>query len=348
MTVGIVSYLSQRGLGTSCHDLRKQLGIDRQMVIPDGNWPYYQPWMNGEELYLQQWEVQRDDLVAWQQCDKIDTLVSIETGFGDHTFKWAKELGMRTVLVVMWESFNPNLPAYQNVDLYICPSIKAFQEVPFDNKLYLPWPVDTDEIGFEQRTGPAKVFVHNAGSGGANGRKGTMETILGFIRADVDAKLIVRAQQVELIEQIRQFLKSDVATDDPRVTLDGSHVAERAQLYEEGDVLICVHQYDGHNLVALEGLSAGMPVITTDAAPMNEFFTPGYPLCVKVAERKFAGTVNPHALAYRVDIDDLAEKIRWCTTRDMADLSRTNREIAEGHHSWNFLRDRWKKAIGIA
>jgi len=346
--IGIISYLSNRGIGTMAHDLRKQLGIERQLVIPDGGWPFISEWMIQEEFYLHQWTVQREDLEAWKQTDDIDAVISIETGFGDNTFRWAKELGMRTTLITMWESFNPHMSAYRNVDLYVCPSFRTYQEVPFDNKVFLPYPVDTDEILFKERSGPARVFVHNAGSGGINGRKGTREAILGFLKADIpETQLLVRTQMPDFFNEIRGWLKSDVALDDPRITLSCENVPDRADLYEDGDVLIYVSKYDGHSLVGIEGMCAGMPVITTDAEPMNELFQQGYPLLVRVNERKPAGTVNPHCLANIVDIDDLADKIRYCATHDMAEISRSNRRIVELEHSWSALKDRWKQKLGL-
>lgn len=344
MTVGIVSYLSQRGLGTMCHDLRQHLGINRQLVIPDAGWPYCQEWANGEEFYLSDWTIQREDLEAWQSTDGINTLVSIETSFGDQTFKWAKELGMRTVLIVMWEAFNPHLPAYQNVDLYICPSFKAYQEVPFDNRIFLPYPVDLEEFPYRERVGPAHTFIHNAGSGGMNGRKGTLGTIEAFKRANVPGtELIVRCQV-----PLTDICGIDGASLPANIKVDYGSKPTRAELYSYGDVLIYPSHYDGHALVTLEGMASGMPVIVTDAPPMNEYWANAYPLAVRPAERRFAGTVNPHCLAFIPDIDDLADKIRWCATHPIGIISRANREIVEREHSWSgYLVDRWSKSLGI-
>lgn len=345
MAVGIISYQSCRGLGNMAHDLRKQLGITRQLVVPDAGWPSIAEWANGEEFYAHGIEIQRDELVAWQQTDNVDTVVAIETGFGDNTFKWCKELGMTTILIVMWEHFNPYLPAYKNVDLYLCPSFRCYQEVPFDNKIFLPWPVDTDEFSFSERTGPAKVFVHNAGSGGMNGRKGTLETIVGFIKSEVYATLLLRSQ-VPITDIVPEF-DGLLAQAGSRIKVDYGAKPTRAELYTDGDVLIYPSKYDGHSLVAIEGMAAGMPVITTDADPMNEYWRSGYPLLVKIQERKFAGTVNPHCLQMIVDTDDLAEKIWACATTSMDGFSKLNRAIAEKDHSWNVLRDRWKRNLGI-
>jgi glycosyltransferase involved in cell wall biosynthesis len=335
MTTGIISYLSQRGLGTMCHDLREHLGITRQLVIPDIGWPMHLEWANGEEFYLHQWEVQKDDLSAWQSTDGIDTVISIETGFGDHTFRYAKELGMRTILIVMWESFNPHLPAYQSVDLYICPSFKAYQEVPFDNKVFLPYPVDTNLFKFRQRSGPARQFIHNAGSGGMNGRKGTRETVEAFLKADPgtwDATLRINSQ-------VDQPWFGEIRS--PYVTFNIGGFMNREDLYTQGDVLIYPSKYDGHALVTLEAMASGMPVLTTDAEPMNEYWPAGHKMLTGVRKQEPAGMINPHCLASHVDTYHLAEQIRWAGGTDMERYSTENRQIAEVRHSWSALRDRW-------
>ncbi len=346
MTIGIISYLSARGLGNMAHDLRVQLGIEHQMVVPDVPWPYQPHWATGKELYLEQWEVQRDDLEMWRDFAGIDTVVAIETGFGANTFRWAKELGMRTVLICMWEAFNPNHPAYQHVDLYICPSYRCYQEIPFENKIYLPYPVSLDEFPYRQRTGPAGLFVHNAGSGGMNGRKGTEIVLAAYDLACVDAQidLIVRSQR-PLEEIVPDFMKYM----ERRAFRVEGQTENRADLYNEGDVLLYPSKYDGHALVTLEAMAAGMPVITTDADPMNEYWRPGeYPLLVKVDHKERPnGLVNPHCYSMVASIEDLARKMVWCTKSNMACISAGNHDIVEKEHSWSALKDRWLKALKL-
>jgi glycosyltransferase involved in cell wall biosynthesis len=233
--------------------------------------------------------------------------------------------------------------AYQNVDLYIAPSFKAYQEIPFDNKLFIPYPVDTELFAYRQRTGPAKTFVHNAGSGGLNGRKGTMEAIYAFLRAAAncpDIRLLVRSQR-----SLEEIVPDVDVSECSRITVEGS-LEYREDLYKEGDVLIYTSRYDGHAMVTLEGMSSGMPVITTNAPPMNEFWRPGEnPLLVKVEKEEKINLVNPHCMSHLPSIADLANKIQWCAENDMSAYSARNREIAEKEHSWNTLRERWKKAL---
>lgn len=345
MSVGIIGYLSARGLGTMTHDLRVQLGIKHQMVPTDLPWPYMSEWMTGGEFYLEQWEVQREDLEVWRDTFGIDTILSVETGYGDNTFRWAKELGMKTILVVMWEAFNPNMPAYRNVDVYVCPSFRCYQEVPFDNKLYLPYPVDTELFKYRQRTGPAKLFVHNAGSGGMNGRKGTLEALAAYHEAVVsepEIDLLVRSQVPleSIVPDFQRFMTRKA------FRIEGS-LANREDLYTDGDVLIYTSRYDGHALVSLEAMASGMPVITTNALPMKEFWRRDESeLLVAIkSEEKATGLVNPHCWMNMPDVKDLAAKMIWCARNDMSRISARNRDRAELEHSWKELKPRWQKLI---
>jgi glycosyltransferase involved in cell wall biosynthesis len=343
LTTGIIGYLSPRGLGTMTHDLRVQLGIQHQLVPVDAGWAYVQEWATGNEIYLDNLHVQREDLEIWKDVFGIDTVVSIETSYGDQTFKWAKELGMKTILIVMWESFNPHMQAYKDVDVYIAPSFKAFQEIPFDNKRFLPYPVDTDLFKYRQRSGLARTFIHNAGSGGLNGRKGTLEAISGFLAARnvcPSIRLIVRSQK-PLSEIVPEMNLDDV----PGIEVYGPS-DRREELYEDGDVMIYTSKYDGHALVTLEAMAAGLPVITTNAPPMNEFWPPHQRnLLVKVEKEQKLNLVNPHCMGNLVSIPDLTEKIIWCANNDMSVISALNRGIVEKEHSWNLLRERWRKVL---
>lgn len=362
--IGIIGYAVPTGLGIMVREIRKHLGISLQLTIANSDFdpPWNLDWaantylngappagpFSGEKF---DWEVQQEDLATWIRDEQITTVIAIETPFGENTFRWCQEMGVRVVLIPMWEFFNPNSPQFRNVDLYLCPSFKCFQEIPFDNKTYLPYPVDTEAIPYRQRTGPAKVFVHNAGTGGMNGRKGTAATVEAFKKADVDARLIIRT--LRPLNWIFRDLPQDsfkqidiwLAADHERIHVREGTVAEVANLYSEGDVLIYPSKYDGHSLVGLEGMCAGMPVITTDAAPMNEFFPSDYPLLIPVAERKPAGLINPHCEMNLVDIDALAERIRYCATHDMSEISERNRRIVEREHSWTALKERWLKVL---
>lgn len=338
--IGVIGYCTPTGIGIMLHELREHLGIHRQLIIPnDPSLLIVSKWAENQWL-SQNWSPSREELLWWVKDEKIDTVISVESSFGEYTFKWLRETGVRVILIPMWEFFAPT-PSLREVDLYICPSYKCYQVVPFDNKVHVPWPVSPEAFPFRHREGPANVFVHNAGTGGMNGRKGTLETIKAFLKADIQGELIINS-----IRPLRDIGIEDGIATDPRISVREGPVLNNADLYSEGDVLIYCSHYDGHNLVALEGMCSGMPVITTDAEPMNELVPADDPLLVRVSHRTMAaGTLNPHCEVNHIDVDDLAQKIRYCTENDMAEISARNREIVENDYSWDLLKDRWQGAI---
>src|SRR4030042_2782776 len=173
-----------------------------------------------------------------------------------------------------------------------------------------------------------------------NGRKGTDATVRGFIKAGVDAKLLIRTQT-----PIDQYKCYDEIKSSKNIEVFEGTVPDNVDLYAEGDVLIYCSKYDGQSLVAEEGMCAGMPVITTDAEPMNEYWPSSHPLLVKVRDKVASGTINPRCLANLVDEDDLAKKIKWCYDNDMSEISANNRSIIEKEYSWNVLKPRWEKIL---
>ncbi len=80
---------------------------------------------------------------------------------------------------------------------------------------------------------------------------------------------------------------------------------------------------------------------------MNEFWRPNESrLLIDVNGRETPkGLVNPHCYMSMVGPLDIAEKMVWCATHDMSEISARNHEIAEKEHSWKVLKPRWQKLI---
>ncbi len=352
--LGIIGYNVASGIGTMCANLRRHLGIGHQLVIANDGFdpPYNFELSQGQHINGWQpsgkhlWDVQKADLQYWIEENKITTVVAVESSFGDNTFKWCRDLGAKVVLIPMWEFWHLNDPRLRNVDLNICISFRCFSEIPLDNKKYIPWPVDTNALRYRERSGPARTFVINGGTGGMHGRKGIALGIEGFIKAaetNKSIELLVRCQRPlhEAVPNIDGLLKKC-----DRVKVWYGNTDTVAELYATGDVLIAVHLLDGHFLVGEESLASGLPCIVTDAAPMNEIWPGLNPLAVKVERTEPGGLLNPHAMRNIVSTDDLAEKILWCASNDMKPLSQTGRKFIEDELSWEALKPRWEKALG--
>jgi glycosyltransferase involved in cell wall biosynthesis len=359
--IGAVGYCQNTGLGVMLQELRKHCGVTTQLAIAHSG--FDAPFdfelatnchLNGApsdgnpfDFTRYKWEVQREDLEAWVATHGVKTAVFIETPFGKNTFRWCKELGLKTALIVMPEWFDYRQDTYKGVDLYICPTFSSYQSLPLDNRRYMPWPVDTEALKFRLRAGKAKTFVHNAGNIGLNGRKGTKEAVHAFAmaaQANSEIRLLVRAQRA-LPPDLAEYISRCNANFDDRIVLDVRSRATVAELYEEGDVLIQAPLYEGHALTALEGMAAGFPVITTDAEPMNEYSQLGDPLLVPVRERMPAGTINP---AYEItlpDVGQMAKAIIYCAENDMSEFSDRNRRFVEEEYSWGHLGDRWRDVL---
>jgi hypothetical protein len=104
-------------------------------------------------------------------------------------------------------------------------------------------------------------------------------------------------------------------------------------------------------MVGLEGCAAGMPVITTDAPPMNEYWSgdyEGFVLCetwnekllVAVNRTISAKTTNPDSVHNIVNLEDFSAKIEWCANNDLTKLSNANRKLAE-ELSWKEWKEDW-------
>lgn len=353
MTIGIISYAVPSGLGQMAREIRTHLDVPHQLVIANHD---FSPainlqWAEGQHINgwrpdgRHKWDVQAPDLEYWIKENKITTVISVESSFGDSTFKWCRDLGCKVVLIVMWEFYNLHDPRLRNVDLYACPSFRCFAEIPMDNKKYIPWPVSTTDLPFIERSGPAKLFVHNAGTGGMYGRKGTRAAMLGFAQAAKENKtieLIVRCQ-MPITNIVPEW--EAIVTGCNRIKIDYGSKPTVAELYATGDVLLYPALLDGHALVPLESMCSGMPVIVTDAAPINELWPTVNPLAARVERTEPGELLNPHAMRNHVSIDDLAEKILMCAAMDLSEISRMGRKVVEEDYSWDVEGPRWEKAL---
>ena len=102
--------------------------------------------------------------------NKVTEIWFFETPFDWKYIVRAREKGVKTVFVAMYECTQYPLPYFPDVILG-----GSVLETEFFNAKHINVPVP-DEIIWKQRK-TAKVFVHNAGHGGLHGRNGTKELL---------------------------------------------------------------------------------------------------------------------------------------------------------------------------
>lgn len=330
----VVAYNDDTGLGRMAQDIRRVLGLGRHLVAPSERLAT-KPLGNGDFLLTK--ETPADEIRA--MLAGIDGVILLERpSWNEALPQIARELGVAVVAAPMWEWFNLNDPCWEHCDLLACPNRKCLEVVRkngFANAVELTWPLDLERLPHRNISGPARVFVHNAGLVDRDDRKGTGAVLRAFGRLkNPELRLIVRMQK-----------KADFPETDDRVELRIGNVADVASLWSEGEAAVQPSKLEGIGFMVLEPVCAGLPVITVDSAPMNE-----YPAAFLVppqwlSKSAFASQWVPHARLRPANIASLAKAMEACTRTDLADASNRQRAWAEERFAVQKLRGEWANAL---
>lgn len=332
----VVSYKDDTGLGRAAADMRSVLQIGSQLVVPSARLsghPLYGP----KEVSFRSDFSDADVLAA---LSGLKGIIVLERPFHPRLLQLAKQAGLKTVCVPMWEWFSGTQAEWNFCDLFVCPSEfseKVVRSYGWTNTIRIPFSLDVTRFPGRCISGPARTFIHNAGLVDADDRKGTRDCIHAFrkvLRKDV--RLIVRLQK-----------ESELPEIDSRIKVLVDHIANPADLYAEGDVAIQPSKLEGIGFMVLEPLCTGLPVITLDYPPMNEYVRDKAFLVRKrwFKRRAFASQWNRQAHLRLPDLNDLARKIEWCATMDMTKASAANREYALTTFNEGRLKQLWAEAI---
>jgi hypothetical protein len=198
----------------------------------------------------------------------------------------AKQCGAKTIGYYVWELFNPQyVPGCMILyDKIICPTkacYEKFKNLGLNNIEYVRWGVDLQVFKPKDRPENERVkFFHPAGWGGTNSRRGTQ-----FV---YDAFQKLNNQNTELLIHTQHVRDGFNVQEDKNVKLLFGTIPreEIVRLYQSADVAVLPSKWEGLGLTFLESIGCGLPIITVDATPMNEFVRNGETgfLC-RVAER---------------------------------------------------------------
>ena len=333
----VYAHKDDTGFGRMANDIREVLGFGYHLVIPS------------ERLI----DHPVDGITEqWLPLDApIETIRSLLSGLAGILFferhAWhpeilriAREMGIATVCIPMWEWFLGKASEWKYCDLFVCPSIfteKIVRSYGFTNTCYLPWPVDLAKLSQRHVSGPARHFIHNAGLVDRDDRKGTRDTIEAFCRLKrSDIRLTVRMQK-----------EAPLPPFDERVEVVVGNLSSVSDLYSTGDLCVQPSKMEGIGFMVLEPACAGMPVITTDYPPMNEFIQQPELLCrTRWRKRKaYASQWIHHAHLKLPSIRDLTRRMEWAASNDLNSISATNRQWAEATFNPEVLRASWERVL---
>lgn len=258
------------------------------------------------------------------RVDSVDDLLDCDTLiFFEEVFNWkiivkAREKGIKTVLMPMYECTRFPLP--YEPDLILTPSDLDQQFYPQGVRINVPV-----EVPWKQRE-KALVFVHNAGNGGLGGRNGTRELLEAMKLVKSPIKLIVRSQV-----PIKEY-------DDPRIEY---RIGTFSDIWSEGDVFVFPEKFNGLSLPLQEAFSSGMAVMAGNRFPINTWLPKDMLIPVDSYKKEKLAVVFDSA---QYKIQDISETLdRWYGL-DISELSRAGKAWGE-QNSWIKLKERYLELL---
>lgn len=282
LRIGIVTVWFDRGAGMVSKAYRQafQAGGHEVFIYARGGeiHPTSDPAWAGPDVT---WQPQRKGwdstaisigkMSAWVVENSIDVVLFNEQHF------WPSVVAIRRRF--------PDLVLGSYVDYYTADTVKQFAMFDFlfcntrrhhkvfswhPSAFYIPWGTDVDTFAprDSERSNSTLTFLHSAGMNLE--RKGTRILVEAFLMLEAEAKLILHVQQpINEASEFWEWVESC-----PRIKLINQTIGPPG-LYHLGDVYVYPTNLEGIGLTICEALACGLPVITTDCAPMNEFVTHG-------------------------------------------------------------------------
>lgn len=328
MKAGLIGWAAPTGLGSLNRDFANQDWVYRWLAprhprlgVSIPNAP-----PRKAETSPTYWPV-KYDLFQWL-IEKADVLLFAEIPYVQTSFlRQAKDRGIKLVCVPMTDQLKWESDWIECIDLFYCPTkfaLEAMETVRERRRAagmkadYQTaggwWGVDVQRFKFRQRT-KCERFLFVNGWGGVAKRKG--------LECLVEASKKLPPKSVYVLSQ------RPLGTMTPAIDVRPP-VKDNVDLYGWGDVLISPSRFEGFGLQYYEAQSCGMPVVVTDAAPMNEC-TPHR--TIKANRLGIGNGCNP---VHDADPEDL---VRICLELYGSDIEEASFKARENVESKHDVRD---------
>lgn len=308
MQIGLIGYNCHTGLGELNRQIAEYINISAWLVCSH-------PKVANLPLVDKRYKVIKD---IGGLCKQADAILFCERPYSNNLISYAKQQKKKIICIPMQEWLPGNLRDSwtAKVDLFLCPTAHCYSL--YKDKLpckLFEWPVDLNRFKFQQRDMCNKFLFLN-GHGGWKGRKGA-ELVLRLKNEWQDMPLVVSSQS---------------RVDWPRGTEFIESVENNYDLYKSGDVLIAPHSVDGIGLELLEAAACGLPIISTDGNPWNEF-----PAVCRIPAHKTRKAVGNVVDWYNPDYSNLLEVCRELVGKDIRQYSLEGRKWAESR-AWGYQK----------
>ncbi len=323
--IGSTGYATYQGLGILLKDFYDNGLITDVLTVR--HWKHNNHvWYRGPSTNLNRFSRK----IQFDFVKSMDLMFFFETPFDLEVIPFCQRIGTKTILMPMYEC-TPNDPRIDMVNEVINPSLLDQKYYP--SGTFIPVPIPR-WIEWKERK-QAKVFVHNTGHVGLNGRNGTYELLQAMKYVKSPIKLIVRSQETPL--------KTTVDCEiDPRVEVRFG-TFPREELYDEGDVFIFPEKYNGLSLPLQEAKASGMLVMCCDRFPMNTWNNSDH--LIPVAEYRNVSANMSREVEYAIPSPrDIAATIDKWYAKDIRSISREG-DVFKRSYSWDKLMPFYKSRI---
>ena len=343
MNIGIVTTWFERGAAYVSRQYKDVLEKDHSVFIfarggekqakNDPEWDSPEVFW-AKRFFRDSTEIDLKEFRKWVDSNKIELIIFNEQRWYDVLLYCRKNKIICGSYIDYYTE--ETIPLFGLFDFLICNTqrhLSAFDWHP--QAFYIPW--GTDLKLFKPNPGSQEdnytTFFHSAGV--APHRKGTEQLIYAFKGMEhKDSKLILHTQ-IDLIKLIPEAI--DVIEDlifENRLEIINRTVPAPG-LYHMGDVYVYPSHLEGIGLTMPEALSCGLPLITVDYPPMNEFVDPTISKAVSVS-KIYSRVDGYYWPKNNVNIDDLSMVMdSYCISRqELNKLKEKARNYAEEYLNW--------------
>jgi len=267
-------------------------------------------------------------ILKWAIQKKLDVIFFIDKQDDYLDLELFHKKGIKTITTIMYEEITQNnLKELACFSYVLCPvkcTYDLLREKGLSNLVFIRWGVDSQWVSRSSVVNLRKeiFFLFNAGWGGVQWRKNPLAVVEAFdiaSKSDDSIYLMFKTQlPVKKYEtEVQEIIKNN---QNIIVIEDNLSQAQLMSLYSKCSVSLLPSKWEGIGIPFLESLAMGLPVITVDSPPMNEWVLDGdNGYCCKLAReetRKTRAGDEKFVKAIMVDTEDLAQKILLLADRD--------------------------------
>ena len=307
--IGLIARSDNSGLGNQTTEFYRHMKPAKTMVIDLSDYNHMQQYPERfSEIEGTTAAVFVKGFPVYEAIDiflrDIDIVFTCETPYNYVMWQMARERGIKIVQQYNWEFLDYLIEwgrDYPKPDLFASPSAWHHDTLQFENKLRLPVPVDRERCKYRTRHDPTQ-FLHIVGNAATHDRNGT-NTVLEAVQyvKSPEFRLYVRVQKIDDIEA----LKAKLLPDETRVEFLYEDIENYWDLYDKGNILLMPRRFGGLCLPMQEAASTGMPIITTDISPNNDWLPKEWLLPARQIDEF---TTREPVAVYTAEPQDLAAK----------------------------------------